>query len=103
MQSSKLLEPASITKRSCGPNSLAAQSSKAWRLEVFPAANFAGVVRGLAHEDRRGEGVRVAVQADDFSLGRRRRGQVGLDPKRLLWERVLSWLIFVMVFLRWPG
>ena len=26
----------------------------------------------------------VAVQADDFPLGRRRRGQVGLDPKGLL-------------------
>src|SRR4029077_6769976 len=32
----------------------------------------------LANEDRRGECVRVAVQADDFSLGRRGRGQVGL-------------------------
>ena len=52
--------------------------------EVFPAANFAGVVRGLAHEHRCGEYIRVAVQADDFSLGRRRRGQVGLDPKGFL-------------------
>ena len=52
--------------------------------EVFPAANFAGVVRGLAHEHRCGECIRVAVQADDFSLGRRRRGQVGLDPKGFL-------------------
>jgi hypothetical protein len=36
--------------------------------EIFPAANFASVVRGLANEDRRGECVRVAIQADDFSL-----------------------------------
>ena len=52
--------------------------------EILPAANFAGVVRGLAHEDRCGECVRVAVQADDFSLGRRQRGQVGLDSEGFL-------------------
>jgi hypothetical protein len=38
--------------------------------EVFPAAKFAGVVRGLAHEHRCGESVRMAVQADDFFLGK---------------------------------
>ena len=58
--------------------------------EVFPAANFASIVRGLAHEHRCGECVRVAVQADDFSLGRRGRGQVGLDLNSFL-ERILSW------------
>ena len=37
--------------------------------EILPAANFAGVVRGLANKDRCCKCVRMAVQADDFSLG----------------------------------
>lgn len=58
---------------------------------------LAGVVRGLANENRCGERVRVAVQADDFSLGRRRGGQVGLGPKRFL-GRCLELVDFFMVF-----
>ena len=73
------------------PELLCRPSEQGLEAEVFPAANFAGVVRGLAHEDRCGEGVRMAVQADDFSLRRRRRGQVGLDPRASFSGRVLSW------------
>jgi hypothetical protein len=43
-----------------------------------PAANFAGVVRGLAHG--------MTVQADDLSMGSRRRGQVRLELNRPAWE-----------------
>ena len=50
--------------------------------EVFLAADLAGVVWGLAHEERGGEGVGVAVQADDFSFGGRRGSQVGLRLAR---------------------
>jgi len=40
------------------------------------AGKFAGIVRRGAPEDGGGEGVRVAVQADDPPLCRRRRGEI---------------------------
>jgi hypothetical protein len=66
------------------PELLCRPLEQALEAEVFPAANFAGVVRGLAHQHRCSECVRVAVQADDFSLRRRGRGQVGLHPMGFL-------------------
>lgn len=45
--------------------------------EVFPATDLARVVRGMPHEDGRREGVRMAVQADNFSFVRRRGSQRG--------------------------
>jgi hypothetical protein len=46
--------------------------------DVFPAADLAGIVGSLPHEDCCSEGVRMAVQADNFSFGRRRWSQIGL-------------------------
>ena len=83
MQTSKLLLPASSRKRSSGVNS--PQPTQA-RLEdkILPATNFATVLRGSTLEDGGGKGVRVAVEPDDFSFGRRRRRRVAFEPQRLL-------------------
>ncbi len=66
------------------PELLGSPLQQGWEVELFPTANFAGIVRGSANEDRRGKCVRVAVQADNLSLGRRGRGQVGLQPRHCL-------------------
>jgi len=74
--------------------------------EVLAAGDFLRVVMGLPHEDRCGEGVRVAVQPDDFPFGRGTGSQVGLHRSFFLgtwFVRVFQDIFFVMVFLRWPG
>ena len=84
------------------PELLCRPLEQGWEAEILSAANFAGIVRGLAHENRCGKGVRMAVQGDYFSLGRRRRSLVALHPQGFL-GRCLELVDFCHGFSRWPG
>jgi hypothetical protein len=83
-------------RRDPAPRTPCRPSEQGLEAEVFAAANFAGVVQGLAHEHRRGGSVRIAVQGDNFFLEKAAPGPSRSRPQGLPWEvsrvgRFLSW------------